>query len=110
MNFKDFLFNSQITTSIAAAGYSAPTPIQISGLSNITALSASDKINLVLDSDGNVWTWGSNPAGFGDGTTDTIKPNPMQVPDVTGITAVGCGYYGHFLAVKSNKTVLKIVK
>ncbi len=35
MNFKDFLFNSQITTNIAAAGYSTPTPIQIQAIPKV---------------------------------------------------------------------------
>jgi alpha-tubulin suppressor-like RCC1 family protein len=50
---------------------------------------------MAVKSDGTVWCWGGNDSGaLGDGTTDD-RNVPVQVPSLTGITAVsgGGGYY-----------------
>ena len=42
---------------------SSMTPVQVSGLSNITAISAGEYHCLALEADGTVWAWGTNTYG-----------------------------------------------
>ncbi len=44
--------------------------------------------SIALKSDGTVWTWGYNGYGqLGDGT-NTNRTKPLQVSDLSGITAI----------------------
>src|SRR5919199_510546 len=62
-----------------AAGYGSSTPVQVSNLSGVKAIAASDEHNLALKEDGTVWAWGKNNYGqLGDGTT-TNRNTPVQV-------------------------------
>ena len=80
------------------------SPVQVPGLTGVTAVAAGYQHNLVFKSDGTVWAWGNNYYGqLGDGTT-TLRTSPVQVPGLTGVTAVAAGA-GHSLAVKSDGTV-----
>lgn|GEM_PF-3131265 len=80
------------------------TPVQVSGLSGITAVSCGYVHSLALRSDGTVWTWGENGSGqLGDGST-IDRNTPMQVSGLNGITAVACGNV-HCLVLKSDGTV-----
>ena len=71
-----------------------PTPVQVTGLENITAVAAGASHSLALASDGTVWTWGWswgwNASGqLGDGTV-LDRSTPAQVSgleDVASITA-----------------------
>ena len=48
------------------------TPVQVSGLSNIIAISASERHSIALRNDNTIWGWGSNSdSQLGDGTTST---------------------------------------
>jgi alpha-tubulin suppressor-like RCC1 family protein len=79
-------------------------PIQVSGLSDITALSAGHLHSLALESDGTVWAWGSNFKGtLGNGTTIS-SIIPVQVSNISNIIAVADGD-SHCLALKSDGTV-----
>ena len=60
---------------------------------------------VVLKSDGTVWTFGYNWDGqLGDGTTTSFKSAPVQVKELTGVTAIAAGY-SHTVALKSDGTV-----
>lgn len=60
--------------------------------------------NLALKSDGTVWAWGKGTSGeLGNGTNDNSNV-PVQVSNLTGITAVAGGG-DHSLALKSDGTV-----
>ena len=60
------------------------TPVQVSGLTGITAISAGDFNTVALKNDGTVWAWGHNYSGqLGDGTT-TDRYTPVQVSGLTG--------------------------
>ncbi|HYO74172.1 MAG TPA: RCC1 repeat-containing protein, partial [Archangium sp.] len=80
------------------------TPVQVSGLSGVTALFAGLDHSVALRQDGTVWAWGGNSVGqLGDGTT-TQRSTPAQVPGLTGVTALAVGG-GHHLALRQDSTV-----
>ncbi len=80
------------------------TPVQVSGLTGVTAVAAGDGHSLALASDGTVWAWGYNGYGqLGDGT-NTNRSTPVQVSGFTGVTAITAGQY-HSLALTSDGTV-----
>jgi alpha-tubulin suppressor-like RCC1 family protein len=56
------------------------TPVQVSGLSNVTAVAAGASHSLALRGDGTVWAWGGRNFGqLGDGMTAVIAV-PTRVP------------------------------
>jgi alpha-tubulin suppressor-like RCC1 family protein len=66
--------------------------VPASNLTQVTHVAAGDRHTVARDSSGRVWTWGQNLRGaIGDGTT-TERTTPVQVPTLTGVTAVGAGY------------------
>lgn len=74
----------------------SPSPVAVSGLTNVTAISAG-RAMCAVKADGSLWCWGFNADGqVGDGTT-TNQTTPVQVVGVggaghlTGVTAVGAG-------------------
>jgi alpha-tubulin suppressor-like RCC1 family protein len=56
------------------------TPVQVSGLTNVLAISAGLDHALALKNNGTVWAWGYNGFGqIGDGTTnDALVPVPVS--------------------------------
>jgi len=86
-------------------GYS-PSPVQVTGLSNVIAISSGWKHILAVKSDGTVWAWGKNFNGeLGDGTTAN-RSNAVPVFNLTNIVAVSGGDYNS-AALQSNGTVWK---
>lgn len=80
------------------------TPVQVSGLTNVIAITGGRNFSLALLSNGTVWAWGENNHGqLGDGT-NTDKHTPIQVPGLTGVVSIAAGG-NHSLAVESNGTV-----
>ena len=80
------------------------TPVQIPGLSQMTAIAEGGQHTVALKADGTVWTWGDNQHGqLGDGTTTSTRI-PVQVPGLSGVVAVAGGM-GHSLALKADGTV-----
>jgi alpha-tubulin suppressor-like RCC1 family protein len=80
------------------------TPVQVSGLTDVIAVSTGYLHSLAVKSDGTVWAWGDNEAGqLGDGTRNPHS-TPVQVSGLTDVIAVAAGYM-HSLAVKSDGTV-----
>jgi alpha-tubulin suppressor-like RCC1 family protein len=85
------------------------TPVQVIGLTGVTAIAGGGYNSLALNSDGTVWVWGGNDQGqLGNGTYTTTKPfgidTPVQVIGLTGVTAIAGGF-GQILALKSDSTV-----
>jgi alpha-tubulin suppressor-like RCC1 family protein len=79
-------------------------PLQILGLTGITAISAGGGFSVFLKNDGTVWATGENGYGqLGDGTL-VSKTTPVQVLGMTGITAVAVGTH-HALFLKNDTTV-----
>jgi alpha-tubulin suppressor-like RCC1 family protein len=87
-----------------------PTPVKVSGLTNVIAVAGGRLHSLALKNDGTVWAWGDNSLDeLGDGTT-TGHNTPVQVKGPGGagnlknIVAIAAGD-AHNLAVKSDGTV-----
>lgn len=82
----------------------SPSPVQISGLTGVTAISAACDYNIALLPDGTVWSWGSNEyGGLGNGTK-TNSNIPVQAIGLDEVTAI-TGGSDHTLALKNDGTV-----
>jgi hypothetical protein len=69
------------------------SPIELSGMSNIVAVSAGVDHSLALRSDGRVLAWGRNQFGqLGDGT-ETNRRQPNIVPGLTHVVEIRAGEY-----------------
>lgn len=80
------------------------TPVRVSGLDHVVAISAGNYHNLALKENGTVWAWGDNDWGaLGDGTT-TKRIVPVQVNGLSGVKAVSAGGW-HSIALKTDGTV-----
>ena len=94
------LGNGQTTDSSA--------PVEVTGFSNIVALSVApdDSFTLALDANGKVWSWGANGSGQ-LGRNDGLyadEDTPAVVPELSNIVAVAGGT-GHAIALRSDGTV-----
>lgn len=82
-----------------------PFPIEIAGLSGVTAISAGYAHSLAVMEDGTVRAWGENRWGeVGDGTT-SMRHGPVVVPGVKGAVGVAAGQ-GFSAAVLGDGTVM----
>jgi alpha-tubulin suppressor-like RCC1 family protein len=73
-------------------------PVEVSGLSEVTAIAAGGSYGLALLKDGRVMAWGSG----GDANNSDV---PVQVSGPSGVTAIAADG-GHSLALLSNGTVM----
>jgi RHS repeat-associated protein len=81
------------------------TPSQVSGLSNVVQIAASDFGSFyAVKSDGTVMAWGTNTYGqLGDGTT-TYRPSPVSVLGLSGVVEIAAGN-NHALALRADASV-----
>ena len=81
------------------------TPVQVTSLSGITAVSAGNGHSIFLKNDSTVWACGWNGYGeLGDGTT-VDESTPVQVSGLTAITAIAATTGIHSLFLKKDGTV-----
>jgi alpha-tubulin suppressor-like RCC1 family protein len=82
------------------------TPIQISGLSDMSAIAAGYSHVVALKNDGTVWALGNNFNGqLGNSTSgEEVNPTPSQVTDLTNVIAISAGWR-HSVALKADGTV-----
>jgi alpha-tubulin suppressor-like RCC1 family protein len=70
----------------------SPVPVQVSGLTGVTAIASGGSGGYALRGDGTVWAWGNNNAGqLGNGSTVLSSPTPVQVSGLTGVTGLAAG-------------------
>lgn len=82
----------------------SPIPVQVAGLSDVTAIAAGGYHSLALKGDGTVWAWGTNNHGeLGDGTSAN-RNTPGQVSGLSDVKAIAAGFVNG-LALKSDGTV-----
>jgi len=79
--------------------------VQVSGLTDATAIAAGDSTAYALRSNGTVWAWGNGSQGqLGIGDTAINRGTPVQVSELTDVTAIAAGD-GTAYALRSNGTV-----
>lgn len=79
-------------------------PVQVAGLSNVTAIAEGDRSTYALIKNGTVWALGANWNGqLGDGTTNDSNI-PVQVSGISGVTAIAAGFRSN-LALMGDGTV-----
>jgi alpha-tubulin suppressor-like RCC1 family protein len=90
------------------------TPVSVNGLSHVVAVAAGTSHSLALLSNGRVMAWGDNSAGqlgIGNATgpdtcgSSPCSKNPVPVPGLSRVIAIGAGYLDS-LALLSNGTVV----
>ena len=101
-----------VTATVAnALGASASHSFIVTGLPSCASQAASLSVvdgggyhSIRVKPDGTVWTWGYNDYGqLGDGTTIN-RSSPVQVPGLSGVTAVVAGN-SHTAALRQDGTV-----
>jgi alpha-tubulin suppressor-like RCC1 family protein len=81
------------------------TPVEVEGLSEVTAISAGAYHSLALLGDGTVMAWGRNEYGqLGNGTTEDSDV-PVAVNGLSNVIAISAGYEEN-LALLSDGTVM----
>ncbi len=81
------------------------SPVAISGLTEVAAISAGGDHSLALLSNGTVMAWGNNADGQLGNGTKTSSEVPVAVSGLSGVTAISAGGE-HSLALLSNGTVM----
>ncbi|MCL2048727.1 MAG: hypothetical protein FWG87_08365, partial [Defluviitaleaceae bacterium] len=80
------------------------TPVQVTGLTEVIAVSSGGHYTIALKADGTVWAWGNNSYGvLGDGT-QAERHEPVQVTGLTGVTAISARS-NNTIALKADGTV-----
>lgn len=85
-------------------GGESTVPVQVSGLSSVTAVAATTDAGWALRSDGTVWGWGRNDDGFLGIAVSHHTTVPVQVLRLSGITAIAAGEETGY-ALRSDGTV-----
>ena len=81
-------------------------PVNIHGLTGVTAVAAGSAFSLALMGDGTVDAWGINSVGqLGNGTTGNDSAAPVSVHGLGGVTSIAAGFE-HGLALLSDGTVM----
>lgn len=64
-------------------------PALIPGISAVTQLVDGGQTTFALRADGTVWSWGASTAGQSGTGANTDVATPTQIPDMTGVEAIG---------------------
>jgi len=75
-----------------AIAATAPTPVAVSGLSGVKAISAGDQTSAALLNSGNVMTWGTGSSGvLGDGIAGAGSDVPVAVVGLASVASISAG-------------------
>jgi alpha-tubulin suppressor-like RCC1 family protein/fibronectin type 3 domain-containing protein len=100
-------YDGQLGTATATMCNGIPcsaSPIQVTGLDDVTAVAAGSRFSLALKNDGSVWSWGQNAHGeLGNGTCCADQWTPDQVTQLPRATSIAAGS-GDGLAVSTDGT------
>ncbi|MEK7078973.1 MAG: hypothetical protein AAB929_02785, partial [Patescibacteria group bacterium] len=81
------------------------TPVQVSGLTGVSAVAAGRLHSIAIDFYRTVWTWGDGLSGqLGNGYPLQNRNTPVQVSGLTNVIAIAGGVF-HSIALKSDGTV-----
>jgi alpha-tubulin suppressor-like RCC1 family protein len=73
------------------------TPLQVTGLSDITQVAAGGATGYALTKGGDVLTWGNNTEGeLGDGSTVAESATPTRAANIKDVTAIAAGRYNGY--------------
>ena len=98
-------YNGEGELGIGSSDWAISQPRMITGLPNMSALSAGDEHSVVLDNDGNVWAWGKNWDGeVGNGQVSFSQSSPVKIAGLDHVTEVAAADV-HSLCLKSDGTV-----
>lgn len=82
------------------------TPVQATGLSNITHIAAGEYHSLARASNGTVYSWGSDASGqLGQLSTSTDLPTPTAINLLSGVSAIAAGQTSSFAVGTYNGTI-----
>ena len=99
--------NGQLGNGTNGPGTDSSVPVQVPGLSGMTAIAAGTNFTVALKNDGTVWTCGYNGYGqLGNGTNGpgTDSNIPVQVSETSGLSnviAIAAGY-DHTIALMNS--------
>ncbi len=80
-------------------------PVQVSGLTGVSAIKAGWKHTVALKNDGTVWNWGDNNGGeLGNGTI-TNSSTPIQVTSLTGVYSAISAGMAYTIALKNDGVI-----
>jgi alpha-tubulin suppressor-like RCC1 family protein len=95
-------FNADGQVGNGTSGGIQLTPVEETGLTGVTKISAGGGFSLALRSDGTVWAWGFGLDGeLGNGTAAS-SPVPVQVTGLADVTGISAGFGGAALATRTN--------
>jgi alpha-tubulin suppressor-like RCC1 family protein len=103
-NERGQLGNGWTSTWSGGYGGGSAVPVPVLGLTNITAIAASEYGAYALRADGTVWAWGSGVAGRIGNDAFADNSLPVPVPGLTGVVAIGSGWATGY-AVRADGTV-----
>ena len=87
---------------------SSSVPVQVSGLTNVTAIAGGGPIGgtaYALESDGTVWSWGVGADGeLGDGSKASTS-TPVQVRGITNAVSIAAGELGGYAVLQTGTVV-----
>jgi hypothetical protein len=81
------------------------TPVQVSGLTGVTAIGGGSGQGYAVKSDGTLWAWGNGALGLNTGVNSGTTLSPVQVTGLSGVTAVAATTGGTGFALKTDGTV-----
>jgi alpha-tubulin suppressor-like RCC1 family protein len=81
-----------------------PVPVQVTGLTDMTAIAAGYGHGLALEPGGTVQAWGRNASGEVGNGTNVDQATPVQVSGLTDVSAIAAGT-ANSMALRSDGTV-----